>query len=324
MRRDHLVLTTAVFLFGLLLIVGSVSAAPPFHGPLAQPTPTGRPATPAEQQRAWAEWAQSAHADTFDNGQGANTTCARCKSPKNWDPTATTAAEQALNCAACKRIPGAARPELEGGVPVAQQDWQSIGCDICHQPVGDSYSTSIAYWNQASGRYEPVRDTLELCAKCHEGRHGFEVVEEQMASKAHQGWACTQCHGAHTLVSRCTSCHDPSVGAGAAEHATHTKVNCTACHDAGGLSIWRDADASSRHYGFYVPVRFAHTLTSWPSHNLQREVRCERCHHPEGAQRAVIASRVSCETCHPNGAVLFWCEYFPRNADPTVLTLKLP
>jgi hypothetical protein len=308
------------FVFSLaviwLALVASVAASSPSSAP-PQPTPTvGHVATAAELLKAQSEWAHSRHANSFDDGQGANTTCASCKSPRNWDPTALAAQDQSLDCNACKREPGAPRPALEGGMTVSQEDWHNIGCEICHIPVGNSYLTSIAFWNQATGKYESVNSTTELCAKCHEGTHGFEVIQEQTASVAHKGWDCTKCHGSHGSPSACTNCHDPSVGTGAAEHARHVGVNCTACHDAGGLSIWQDLDLGSRHYTEYVPVRFAHAETSWTSHDLGKVVDCRRCHHPRGEFSAPLVSNISCVVCHPNGAVLFFCAKVPRDYDP--------
>lgn len=282
---------------------------------IATATPAGRIATEAELADAYADWVQSAHADTYDKGLGANTTCARCKSPFNWDPFQSAAQEEALDCAACKRVPGAPRPKLTSGVVVDQADWQNIPCNGCHEPVGESYYVVAAFWNQATGTYEEVEDSTELCAHCHEGQHGFEVIAERQASQAHTGMKCTDCHGAHGSPSTCQDCHDPADGAGAAEHTRHPTVNCTACHDAGNLSIWYESDPSSPHTGEYITRRFAHDLTSWPSHNLQVQTRCERCHHPQGEYQSILAEEVSCLACHPDGAVIFWCENFPRNLD---------
>lgn len=287
----------------------------------ATPPPPGRPATAGEVAQARDEWRQSAHADTYDDGMGANTTCARCKSPKNWDPTAQ-AAQEALNCASCKRVPGAPRPSLTAGVSVPKTEWEDIKCDICHIPIGDTYGINVAFWNQATGSYEAIATETELCAHCHEGQHGFQVVTEQEKSPAHQGWDCSRCHGAHGAPAFCTDCHDPAVGGGARDHALHQQVDCTACHDAGHLGIWQDTDADSTHYGEYITVRFAHTLTSWPSHNLQAEVSCTRCHHPRGQQRAAVAPDVACGECHQGGAVLFWCRNFTRDLDPAAASPK--
>ncbi len=315
-------LAIIIFVAGMSAIVGNVSASPSFLAPTPQPTPAGRVATAVELEKARAEWMQSAHADTYDDGMGANATCARCKSPRNWNENAPAAA-QALDCSACKRIPGAPRPDLESGVPVAQADWMNIGCEVCHQPAGNSYYTALSYWDNTTQTYAPIHDSTELCAKCHEGQHGFEVIEEQTVSPAHQGWACTRCHGAHGTPASCRDCHNPASGRGASEHVRHKFVNCTACHDAGGLSVGLELDPVSRHAarheGTYITLRFAHTLTAWPSHNLQLSVDCRRCHHPQGKLKIPIAERTGCgnSNCHLAGASLYWCPIFPRDKPPT-------
>jgi hypothetical protein len=280
-------------------------------GPLSE----GRIATAEELAAAEAEWASSAHAETYDQGMGANTTCARCKSPRNWiaDPIAAVAA---LDCGSCKRIPGEPRPDLEAGAPVAESDWQGITCDICHQPAGDSFLTSIAYWNNELGEYEAVASETELCARCHKEAHGFQVLEEQSESTAHRGWACSACHGPHGERSACTDCHDPYAGAASEDHARHEQVNCTACHDAGELPIWLDSNPTSRYAGTYITYRIAHAARSWPSHNQQRPVACVRCHHPQEGSLGAVAQESSCESCHPNGAVWYWCPSFTRDPSP--------
>lgn len=316
----YFVFALAFILFCSSIVTGVVASPPLAVTPTPQPIST-RIATLAELQKAKSEWSQSAHADTYDQGMGANTTCARCKSPFNWDVIAP-AADQALDCFACKRIPGAPRPELESGAPVLERDWKNIGCEVCHRPVGNSYETALAFWNNAAQSYEPIQQSTELCAKCHEGRHGFEVIEEQHNTQAHRTMECTQCHGAHGSTTQCTDCHDPQVGKGAAEHAQHPRVDCTACHDAGNLNIWQESNPNSRHYQKYIPVRFAHALTSWPSHNLATVVDCRRCHHPQGLNRALIVPTVGCDNqqCHSTGAVLNWCPTFVRNVPPSKFT----
>lgn len=284
----------------------------------SQPTPGGNIATEEELALAFDEWSQSAHSDTYDDGMGANTTCARCKSPMNWDPTQELAQLEATDCGSCKRIPGAPRPELASGVVVEEQDWHDITCEVCHIPAGDSYYTSVAFWNQALEQYESVDKAAELCAHCHEGRHGFEVLEEQIASSVHIGMDCTECHGAHGGQSLCEDCHDPAVGPGAFEHLRHPSVHCSGCHDDGGLSVWYEADPSSSYYGEYITRRFAHALTSWPSHNLAPEVFCQRCHHPLERRTSSVVPYVRCDQCHEHsgGAVFDWCIFFERDPNP--------
>jgi len=312
-RWSLITLAAGVVLLGFALLVSGAQA----QGPEVTPTPAlDDIASPEEVAAAYAAWELSGHAETFDNGMGADTTCARCKSPLNWDPQAP-AAEAALDCASCKRVPGEERPLLEGGVPVPESEWHHVGCPICHEPVGDSYRITPAFWNQALGVYEPVESSNELCAHCHEGDHGFRVSEEQHADYAHQGWQCLDCHNPHGDNIACVDCHDVFTGRGAVEHANHQEqVTCSACHDRGGLALWFDRDPASSFYGQVVTIRFAHTLTSWPSHNLQTEVSCGRCHHSAGTRYPALAQAVACDNaaCHPQGASLFWCTKFGRGA----------
>lgn len=307
---SYIILLVGIFLLASGLLISVLEAQ--------EPTPTTIPdpdaiASPIELAAVRAIWEHSGHASTFDNGMGADTTCARCKSPLNWDPTAL-AAEAALDCASCKRIPGEARPLLEGGTPVAENEWQHIGCPICHEPVGDSYRIAPSFWNQELGIYEPVESDSELCAHCHEGQHGFEVVEEMQEDQAHPGWQCLDCHGPHGGDISCVDCHDVTTGENAQVHTNHQQVVCSACHDQGGLALWQERDPNSSFYSSVVTIRFAHTLTSWPSHNLRTEVTCGRCHHAAGLYRAPIAESVSCgnEACHAQGAVLFWCTIYEQ------------
>src|SRR3972149_3613176 len=314
-----------VFLVIFFTIVGTVAAS----APSADETPTPTPptdsliATESELQEAYASWSLSKHADTYDDGIGANTNCARCKSPTNWDPH-NSVQDAALDCYSCKRIPGEPRPELEGSEPVAQTDWMNIGCSVCHRPVGDSFEAEPSFWDQEHQQYESIDHVNELCAKCHEGLHGFDVIQEQEISVAHLGWECTKCHGPHGEPSHCTDCHDPQDSPGAAEHARHPTTNCTACHDAGKLAIYKDPNPLSKYFGITIPVKFAHTITSWPSHNITKDVVCVRCHHPGGLEQPVVAQGVSCLACHPDGAVLFWCEQFPRDGDPNSFETSYP
>lgn len=319
LRNGCIVLGAFLFFIGYL----SLAQAPTTAHVLPAPTPTTitRLASPAELAMAQAEWAESEHSATYDEGMGANTTCARCKSPLNYDPSQDAAAQLALDCGSCKRIPGQPRPELAAGERVGEREWRDIPCDVCHIPVGDSYDVGIAFWNQSIGAYQAMGSAMELCSQCHEGQHGFEVVEEQRESLVHTGMDCTDCHGAHGAPSACTDCHDPDQGAGAMEHARHINTNCTGCHDAGRLSIWYEEDPDSQHFGQYITRRFAHTLTSWPSHNLTRQVDCLRCHHPAinaSTPRSAVAAATSCNACHQHeeGVVHLWCTYFLRNPDP--------
>jgi hypothetical protein len=85
-HRFWILFLLLLFVFGALSSVNIVSATRPPAAPTPQPTLIPHVATADELQAAQAQWARSRHANTYDNGQGANTTCASCKSPRNWDP----------------------------------------------------------------------------------------------------------------------------------------------------------------------------------------------------------------------------------------------
>lgn len=309
-----------MILFALLClpaVLGTVSASAPPVTPTPHLPVTPHVATLAEVQTATAQWSVSRHANTFDAGTGANSTCALCKSPRNFDPDAF-AKLAAEDCSACKRELGQPRPDLSGGVPVAQAEWKNIGCDVCHQAVGNSYSTALAFWNPELGAYESIKTSNELCGKCHAEQHGFGVIWEQSVSAAHKGWECTRCHGSHNAQVQCIDCHDANSGRGATAHQQHSSVDCTACHDAMKSVIWQDPYPNSRFYQRYYPQRTAHALRSWPSHNLQTAVECTYCHHPQDAQMKIVADQVKCPACHADGATFYWCPAIQRSDAPKV------
>ncbi|MBN2471040.1 MAG: hypothetical protein JXN59_09970, partial [Anaerolineae bacterium] len=87
MQRRHgngwplLTLAAGVLLLGIAFVASGIQA----QGPVPEATATPDDiASPLEIAAAYAAWEQSGHAETFDNGMGADTTCARCKSPFNW------------------------------------------------------------------------------------------------------------------------------------------------------------------------------------------------------------------------------------------------
>jgi len=166
-------------IFGIIILLAQLFIFPTLIKTVIAATPDPDIATETELTIAHAEWEDSSHSDTFDMGAGANSTCARCKSPLNWDPNQDLAQEQALDCNACKRVPGASRPELESGISIEFSAWKNITCEVCHIPAGESYYTDIAFWDNSRGQYQEVENPNELCGHCHEGRHGFEVIEEQ-------------------------------------------------------------------------------------------------------------------------------------------------
>ena len=120
-------------------------------------------------------------------------------------------------------------------------EWTNVSCTSCHDPHNPG---SAAYFNSATKKYEPMKDTNELCGQCHgnlrfsdtdhlsyninAGTGGMGVPDQRMTPNV----ACTDCHmyasdvdgsnsamfGGHTwaidvkesdgqTTSSCTHCH---------------------------------------------------------------------------------------------------------------------
>lgn len=239
-------------------------------------------ATATPNQSAYRQaWQEGPHAQTYSLEKGPNTYCARCHSPGNWDPAATI--DPPPNCVSCK-FPFEAVPRMATGNPlVPEEEWQSIGCDVCHRVNEDGVvEAQIAWHDPVSGYYETVADATALCAHCHRDtetlRHNRDV------GQAHAGYVCTDCHDAHSAVASCTQqgCHDPGQPDWQKQHDEHhDALACVACHDAAGLQVGPLEDGS-----LWMTFRTTELLgrantEPYQSHQLQRDVNCRRCHFPD-------------------------------------------
>ncbi len=237
------------------------------------------PATVAANQDAvHAAWQASPHGNTYALNKGPNTYCAKCHSPKNWDPAA--AIDKPPNCVSCKFDSDAAPRRAAHNTLVAESDWHEINCDTCHRVSNGVASSEIAWWNQATGQYEPVTNSTALCEKCHTDtdtlRHHLDL-----GTSAHSGMTCTTCHDPHSAKASCTSsgCHGDVLTKAITGHdSAHKNVTCVACHDAAGLKAAPGPD------GQWVVFRTTELLGQkqeevYQSHNLQKTVDCTRCHY---------------------------------------------
>ncbi|SNQ62303.1 hypothetical protein [Candidatus Methanoperedens nitratireducens] len=266
-------------------------------------------------------WNQSAHANSRhgDSTYDSKNSCAKCKSPPNFNGNAsdTTA--------------------------IAQADWQGIQCRVCHNLHNDTYgdndSTPIyyAYYNStlsAGGPpvYEKVSNTTELCEKCHltftddiNSTHNsnFGGYHKETA-----GLDCADCHMNSTYsnlthkfevknttseVTGCEVCHDyTNSHTNFAQRSNHDdKVDCVACHDqtfttnASGYALYVFPNKSTYSYGLWkasgVWTTYFNKTTSiksWPLHNITRSVTCEKCHNATSAINGTIAVALVCSNCH--------------------------
>lgn len=259
---------------------GPEDGEPSANSPSATTTP--------DHSAYWLAWQESPHADTYSLEKGPNTYCARCHSPGNWDPAATIDAPP--NCVSCK-FAFEDEPRVAAGNPlVPEEEWQSIGCDVCHRQNEDGViEAQIAWHDPVSGYYETVTDATDLCTRCHRDtetlRHNRELGD------AHPDFACTDCHDAHSLIAACEDCHDrqdvlkagrrTAVGWQEVHDDEHDMVACVACHDASGLQVG-PLDDGDRWMTFRTTELLGRANTEpYHSHTLQREVACGRCHFPD-------------------------------------------
>jgi hypothetical protein len=121
------------------------------------------------------QWSTSQHANSYDDGAGSNTYCARCKSPFNADPLAT----------------------YSDNVPVPAELWKDVTCSACHPPhdLRVEWDTPIGTYDITTGEWAPVYDPDELCVYCHTGSHharSFKAFGKTMFEK--KGVHCNECH----------------------------------------------------------------------------------------------------------------------------------
>lgn len=233
---------------------------------------------PADQATIGLAWQASPHANTYVlDDAGENNACARCHSPVNWVPTMDDMPE---SCTACKF-------EVQDPLPlIAELDWLSIPCIVCHERDGDTVNSGIAWLEIAQiESYAAVGSANELCLKCHSAesvpQHKFPPL-----GGAHADYQCVQCHDAHATTASCDdeACHADVVGPAVAivgHDDDHQDVSCWACHDAGALDVAPDPEL-----GYWTTMLSSMDESSSGdipvvSHDLVREANCERCHYTD-------------------------------------------
>lgn len=225
------------------------------------------------------QWSESAHGNTYViDSEGKNNACAQCHAPLDWAPTMEDIPESCFTC----------KFELsEPPVMIAESEWQSIPCKVCHQVDKKGNVKKEISWLEVAvlDEYAEVENSTELCMKCHAPTNLVEHVAIELAG-AHADYLCTDCHDGHKLTTSCgeSTCHegmqDPNkiiVG----HDDDHANVSCEACHDATGLEV-----GPNKVTGIWI------TYATWAagsntglmpfvSHNTVLEVNCERCHFAE-------------------------------------------
>lgn len=101
-----------------------------------------------------------------------------------------------------------------------------------------------------------VHETKPFCTDCHKDVH--EMVLKNTEESARLGGK-----------TQCTNCHADKAIKGPA----HKTVTCIGCHDA-ELTVQLDPENK-----MVYPLAAKHNLSEdWPSHNLTKDVKCEKCH----------------------------------------------
>ena len=141
-------------------------------------------------------------------------------------------------------------------------------CQACHigYSQGDKSVAALGIFGVGIRRHPQVQElqlsvargvheTQQFCTNCHKDLH--EMIYKNSEHGAREGGK-----------TECVNCHADKALKGAA----HKTVTCIACHDA-ELGVHIDSNK------MVYPLALKHNLTeSWPSHNLVKEVKCEKCH----------------------------------------------
>jgi hypothetical protein len=70
------------------------------------------------------------------------------------------------------------------------KNWQAIKCEVCHDPTSHA-PQKLAFYDGTAKAYVPVKNSTELCSKCHQP--GTDDSRDLKGS-VHEGLQCAQCH----------------------------------------------------------------------------------------------------------------------------------
>lgn len=266
--------------------VAPTTAPPTAVPPTAAPTAALRTAR-YDEATAKKLWEAGPHNNEYDLYRGPNTYCARCHSPRNWDPKATVG--KAPNCFSCK-FPTDKEVRISPQAPLIPEDnWAKVGCDTCHP---DGKGPRLAIWNNGTGQFDPVLTSTQLCEKCHTDslggtRHkirlGGGAHSNQIGTTEHRPELCIDCHDPHSGEASCSNatCHTDVLKPEKkieGHDAAHAKVTCVACHDASGMAVGLDEASKMWTTGTNAVSRGTTTFTPAFSHDFKKGVECNRCH----------------------------------------------
>jgi hypothetical protein len=156
-------------------------------------------------------WEGSSHGNT-NHGYNANTYCAKCMSPFQFDETVNRTTADSIS----------------------QENWTDIGCAVCHHP----HSLELRLFNGTEWE-DPVDDPSDLCGGCHGGsdhHHIYDDWEESAHSNSYHGY------NANTYCAKCMSPFqsDPSVNRSTSspvDEADWDGIGCIVCHEQHTLEL---------------------------------------------------------------------------------------
>lgn len=266
-----------IFVISFAVLLMACRSREPIVSGLLPPETTVTAVSEHEEQ--WTKWQNGPHAQTYALEKGPNTYCAKCHAPANWDPAATI--DNPPNCVSCK-FPFEAAPRIAAGNPlVDENEWENIGCNVCHREQDGLIQPEVAWFNVATGYYEVVPNTTMLCEKCHLDNDTL-AHKRELAGGVHAEFQCTDCHDAHDTQADCVECHQEELTDPLVDHQmysdSHRGLVCIACHDASGLQV-----GPAENQDVWVTFRTTELLgrvnsEPYQSHVVQREVACHRCH----------------------------------------------
>jgi Cytochrome c7 and related cytochrome c len=125
--------------------------------------------------------------------------------------------------------------------------WQAITCEVCHDPTS-SAPNKLSFYDAATQKYIAVKDSTELCEKCHQP--GTDDSRDLKGS-VHEGLQCATCHfqkGTEMSLDpkqSCATCHpkvnpnhpdvtqlDTTFLSADSQNNVHF-VTCASCHPKG-------------------------------------------------------------------------------------------
>ena len=222
-------------------------------------------------------WEAGVHAQTYvENETGANSSCAQCHAPLEWQPLSSELPPAWVQ---------AGLKGLSAPIAIAESNWPDVGCEVCHPQPRDQITGEISWLSIPSKSIYELRDTSShLCLTCHlpapGGDHTPLVFEG-----VHSELTCTDCHDAHDGSASCgtTTCHQPfaeECEAIETHDNPHRVVTCSGCHDGLGLPIgWNEEQEKWDTFTGGDP-QIASEADVFSSHALVLEVDCDRCHAP--------------------------------------------